>query len=260
MKYFFAVSDLNKWESYMKPNQVENVLLSFAFIKEKPKMEQIVKEAKCVFIDSGAHTFNSENKYEKGNYWQYLKEYVSFLKKNWKYIYCYAELDIEQIVGQDEVEEYWKYLVSEGVESKAVRAWHPNYHDFDYFKKICKDSNFVAIGGSWQKHLSNKEVLKLIKYAYDNGVKIHGFGFSGNGIYDYPFFSVDSSSWLQAEIYGSFYKFENGKFICQKSAKKGGRELIHLKNYVDRTRLQVAEYLEYEKFITRLCEKRKIIW
>lgn len=113
---------------------------------------------------------------------------------------------------------------------------------------MCRNYDYIAIGGlvlgaKKQEYPSYK---KLVEYAAIRGIKVHGLGFTKTKILkEYPFYSVDSSSWVMGAVMGKQkHLFENGIITIQKIDTKGKR--------LDTNKLcahNLAQWVLYQKYM-----------
>ena len=245
---------------------------------------------KLVFVDSGAHSFFSEDETlanagvhskktkTKGTPEDYFKKYVVWLKENYQHYDYFAELDIGEIVGQKRVREWREILKKNGLYSKCVSVYHPSVMSIDDYKNMLKDSEskYVALEGD----RSNRKRLpynKLIKIAYDQGIKVHGFAMTKREVMKkYPFYSVDSTTWKVGVQYGTipyFYKTQVEKIDYGKNIKK--EKLLKIIKDIDLDKLYckdkktarqyllqlgIKAYKLANKYYTKLWEQRNIKW
>ena len=134
-------------------------------------------------------------------------------------------------------------------------------------------SKYVAIEGD-RKSRARLNYNKIIKPAYERGIKVHGFAMTKTSVLNtFPFYSVDSTSWLQGEMFGNIPFYQNGKIIRIKYGQK--KEFIKktkelntnmlFKNGKKIRRKYILElginaYKQYEQYYTKLWKKRNINW
>lgn len=219
MKVFLAGSG---WEKLWMPRNFYsfNRLESFAYISKKE--ETIIKKYKDFLLDSGAFTYLNGLKSEKVNWDDYIEKYASFI--NLHNIDLFFELDIDSIVGIKEVERLRDKL--EKLTSKnCIPVWHKS-RGLDYWKKMCKNYSYIAIGGIVTKEIKQSEhniFYSLLEIAKKYNCKVHGLGYTNlKGIEKYRFYSVDSTSWLSGNRFGSVYWF-NGRTMKKQNKKQGQR-------------------------------------
>ena len=238
-----------------------------------------------IIIDSGAHTFFSEkgvdragvvkkNTQTKETYRQYIDNYYKWLMACKDYIDYFVELDIGEIVGQKKVDEWYNELKVKGLDSKCIRVYHPKCCPKGWWEEQIKTntSKYVGIEGKRFGKVTI-DYKKLIKQAYDKGVKVHGFAMTGiKDITTYPFYSVDSTSWQAGVRFGTLPVFD--KKSCSIKQKRYSDinkwdKSMNLADYyndnkkVGRMALSkqgIKSFHELEDYVTNLWIKRNIVW
>lgn len=206
------------------------ILESFYYVKEQG--EWIIKMRpffKDFLLDSGAFTYLNGAK-KNVNWDKYIEEYADFINKH--KIDLFIELDIDSVVGIKEVERLRNKLENL-TGKKSIPVWHKS-RGLEYWKKITKEYDYVAIGGIVTQEIKRSEYdvfYPLLKIATLNKCNVHGLGFTNmDGLKKYKFYSVDSTAWLYGNRGGFLYKF-NGKGIDKISPKnlrlKGKEGAIH---------------------------------
>lgn len=163
-----------------------------------------------LFLDSGAFSAWSQNTKID------IKKYIKFIKKNEKVIDVYANLDV---IGS--AKGTWKnQLKMEKAGLKPLPVFHVG-EDFSYLKRYIKKYDYLALGGMVGKpkpELKNwlNKVWPLLcdKHGMPK-LKIHGFGLTSLTLMlRYPWYSVDSTSWVVTGRMGSIYipRFKDGKW------------------------------------------------
>lgn len=219
-----------------------NILQSYYYCNEFTE-KVIIPSCENFMLDSGAFTFFSSGKCVDWN--KYIKKYAEFIVKN--DIKLFFELDIDVLIGYENV-----LLLRKKLElltnRKCIPVWHKS-RGLNEFIKMCKEYDYVAIGGIVSKEITPKEYKyfpKLIKIAHDNGAKIHGLGFTNLvGLTKYHFDSVDSTSWVSGNRFGSIYRF-NGKTMI-KYDKKQGQRLSDSKKVAIHNFKEWVKFAEYAK-------------
>lgn len=182
------------------------ILDSFFYMKER-QMPSFL-QAKDLLVDSGAFTFLNSNIVNL-DLTDYIDKYIKFIN-NFK-IRHYFELDVDSVKNLKYVETVRRELENQtGV--KPIPVWHKS-RGVNYFKDMCEEYKYVAIGGIVTKEIKPKEYSKLIplvNYAHKKGVKVHGLGFTRfKDLKRIHFDSVDSSSWSSGARFGKAYQFNS---------------------------------------------------
>lgn len=202
------------------------------FIKILPYLDDVL-------IDSGAFTFMQNKKTTNIDWEDYVERYGNFIKK-YK-IKKYFELDIDKIVGYEEVKRLRKKL-EDIVGWKCIPVFHRS-RGKEEFLKLIKEYDYIALGGIAIKDIKRNE-YKYFKWfideAHKNNCKIHGLGFTNlEGIKKFHFDSVDSTSWTTGNRFGAVYKF-NGKTVIKYDKPKGTR--------VKAREVAINNFIEWVKF------------
>lgn len=243
---------------------------------------------KVIFIDSGAHSFFTENhslgisatgfKKKKAKKQdspeEYFEKYIAWLIENIDYIDYFAELDIGELVGQETVLGWRKRLKEAGIYNKCVTVYHPKVMTFDNYIEMLEDSEskYIALEGD-RKNRNRLPYNELIMEAYSRGIKVHGFAMTKSDIFlKYGFYSVDSASWKSGTMYGTLSTFKHMtiKTIDCKDKKevfkikKINLELLNHEEYKTNSqyKYQIAAegYNRMSEFLTKVWVKRGVIW
>jgi len=163
---------------------------------------QKIHYSKCT---SGAPQFLADFSFnDKADVRQYLDNYVEFIKKYAVQCPLYVNLDI--IYNADES---WKNQMY--MESKGLRPI-PVYHfgeDIRHWKRMVDEYDYIGIGGVAGGVTLNQFVNfadPAFEYLWQKkpDCKVHGFAVTSHQLMTrYPFWSVDSTTWLKHAAYGN---------------------------------------------------------
>jgi len=196
----------------------KNTLWSYFYLKSKEdwRLKQLfdyLRHHKIkVFIDSGAFSlFGSQKKETFRENWEqalhFTRDFILFLEKWWDYIDCFAEMDLDTIIGYEKVLEL-RNMFPKKMRSKMMPVFHPETRDFKIWQQECNDFPYVALG-SCAKGNSDFYYQEKLNYSHKIGTKVHGFALVNTDILaKFPFYSADSSSWLAANRWGSVFLFD----------------------------------------------------
>jgi len=180
-----------------------------------------------LFLDSGA--FSAWSRGVKID----IEEYISFIKKHSDVISIYANLDV--IGGDSGVpgeETARRTLENQRIMEKAGLSPLPVFHygePYEYLEKYVEEYDYIALG------VAGNSGVKLVpwlnecfsKYICDEDglpkVKVHGFAVTSLKLMImYPWFSVDSTSWVITSRMGSIFvpRYRNGKWIYDEQSWK----------------------------------------
>lgn len=205
---------------------IREILVSYFYIRKNfsywRRMLPTFKGEGGIFMtDSGAFSFMGKYdpedpecaKYRTEEFWlPYLFEYLKWIKENREYIFSVVNLDLDMLVGEDIVnkwnETYFEPLEREGYQ--VIYVAHPTdkRDSLSRLKYYCGKYSYVGA------NRSNKEdaakIYQMIKYYH---CRIHGFAWTEIDLLKhYPFFSVDSVTWLGGVRFGTTYNYDGKNF------------------------------------------------
>ncbi len=155
--------------------------------------------------DSGAaqmvadFTFNANADVRK-----YIKNYAEFIKKYHAQLMEYVNLDI--IYNADESWKNQQYLESEGL--RPIPVYHFG-EDIKHWKRMVDNYDYIGIGGV-AGGVTLGQFVNFADPAFEYlwqtkpDCKVHGFAVTSHQLMTrYPFWSVDSTTWLKHAAYGN---------------------------------------------------------
>lgn len=215
-----------KWSGDYNKEIINNnpyILESFYYLRKNPDfLVRLRPFFKDFLLDSGAFTFMQDKK-NKTDWDNYVEDYAEFINRY--SVDLFFELDIDSVVGIREVERL-RAKLEKLTNKKCIPVWHRS-RGKDYWLQMIKDYKYVAIGGIVSKEITQKDYHFFpwfIETARKEKCKVHALGFTNlTGLTKYPFYSVDSTSWLYGNRGGFLYYF-NGQEI-KKILRPAGMKL-----------------------------------
>ena len=165
-----------------------------------------------LFLDSGAFSA-----WQRGETLQ-VEDYIKFIKE---YDGCFGHYSVLDIIGDAE-----GTLRNQHIMEEAGLQPIPCYHYGEptkYLEHYLANYDYIAIGGL-AKNRTRDEIFNFLDHAFDvicdaRGipvVRVHGFGLSSlRVLFRYPWYSVDSTSWLLGSRVGYIFvprKLPNGEW------------------------------------------------
>lgn len=218
-----------------------------------------------LFLDSGAFSAFSKGVEIK------IDAYISFLKENINYLEVYSVLDV---IGNPEATfENQEYMESKGL--KPLPCFHYG-EDVKYLKLYLDKYDYIALGG--MVPISTKDLMIWLdnlfsSYICDSKglpkVKIHGFGMTSLDLMlRYPWYSVDSTSWVMTSRFGSIYvpQRKQGKWaydqnswkVCVSNRSPSNKEEgKHYNTFSPMEQKVILDYLDMKGFKLGKSEFRK---
>lgn len=200
----------------------------------------VFKHAEFFMLDSGAFSFMTGS--GSADFDSYLTRYIEFIKKY--DIDLFFELDVDSIVGYGKVKEMRKRLERE-TGKRCIPVWHVS-RGMNEFVSLCKEYDYIAIGGLVTKEIPQKDFMKLqklIEIAHKCGCKVHGLGFTYLKYLPLiKFDSVDSSSWTSGRRFGSIYQFNGKSLVTYK------RKDARVESYADADANNLREWIKFQRY------------
>ncbi len=181
-------------------------LESFHYLRRVSAAAKYYREKKKdIFLDSGAFSmFTQKIKVDLG-------EYASYIKKNQDIIHIASNLD--EIGRGKEKESYRNQKTLERMGAKIQPVHHARDDDKWLLKYMAEGYDYIFLGGmvpetskylkEWLDHIFGKYLTRKDGSAK---IKVHGFGLTTVDLMRrYPWYSVDSTSWVLAGRFGNIY-------------------------------------------------------
>ena len=187
---------------------------------EKNWFEVNMKNKVDLFLDSGAYSAWSQGLEID------IQEYIDFIKEHQDVIEVYANLDV---IGNAETT--WKnQMIMEKAGLKPIPVFHYK-DDRKWLKRYLKRGyDYIALGGlvtSDRASIFNFLDDMFLNYLCDSSgipiAKVHGFGLTSLRLMlRYPWYSVDSTSWVMTGRTGAVYvpRYAGGEWIYDKDSWK----------------------------------------
>lgn len=196
---------LNEHEQNIVQN-LPHILESYHYINSQKIVEQMRADGAKVFLDSGAfsaHTLGVTIP---------IEEYCDYIKRNMDILRIEDGVVMASVLDGigDPLKTWRNQLTMEALGAKPLPCFHfgedPRYLDW-YVERY----DYITIGGmvgksvdsliTWLDRIWEKN---LVDGSGNAKIKVHAFGITSVTIMErYPWYSCDSSSWIQSAAFGS---------------------------------------------------------
>lgn len=237
---------------------VANYLESYHYINKESYVARIRKDEKKVFLDSGAFSAFSKGVHvDLPTYCLYIKKNVDIIDKV-DGILCASVLDS---IG-DAQGTYENQVAMERLGTKPLPCFHYG-EDERYLEWYIAHYDYITIGGMVPISTPQLRIwLDRIwdKYLVDGSgrpkIRVHGFGLTSLVLtQNYPWFSVDSSTWVMWAANGFILLPREGKQLnisAQSPTRKKARQHFDTFTDVERERYQEAIDVDGHSTVERL--------
>lgn len=186
--------------------QVPHLLESYHYVKSKRWTEDLRRCGAKVFLDSGAYSaFTLGATLD-------LNDYVEYIKKNKDIILVEDGVLMASVLDGigDPLQTYRNQLQMEEMGVRPLPCFHAG-EDERYLEYYISNYDYITLGGMVGAHTKQLMIwLDRIwdKYLTDGSgrarCKVHGFGITSIPLMErYPWYSCDSSSWVQMTAFGA---------------------------------------------------------
>jgi hypothetical protein len=250
---YTRLTDAEKWHRNNHPY----ILESYHYISKERYVEQIREDKQRVFLDSGAYSA-----YTKGVEID-IPEYCSYVKRNEDIlvndegIYLFSVLD--QIHFTDKIASaggtYRNQIAMEALGVKPLPCFHYG-EDEKALEYYIKNYSYITLGG--MVPISTPQLCFWLdriwsKYLTDGSgrprVKVHGFGLTAVDLMvRYPWWSVDSSSWVQIAVHGNILLPDHGSIAISSDSPRTKEQNYHYDNFAPIHREYIKGFIESKGF------------
>lgn len=205
-------------------NSLQYLLESYHYVQKQKFVDSMREDSVKVFLDSGA--FSS---YTQGVTVS-LEGYVDYIKRNMDLIRIEDNLVMASVLDAigDPLQTYRNQLNMEALGITPLPCFHSG-EDEKYLEHYIRNYDYITLGGMVGG--SKKQLMTWLdriwdKYLVDGSghakIKVHGFGITSNAIMErYPWWSCDSSSWVQSAAFGTITTPDHGTInVSEKSPSR----------------------------------------
>jgi hypothetical protein len=201
-----------------------HILESYHYIGSQRYIDQMRADNAQVFLDSGAFSaFTLGVTIDLPTYCEYIKRNMDL----WRVEDGVVMASVLDGIG-DPLQTYRNQLHMEALGAKPLPCFHAG-EDERYLEYYVQNYEYITLGGmvgSSTKQLCIWLDRMWERYLTDGSgrprLKVHGFGITAIPIMErYPWYSVDSSSWIQSAAFGSIITPEHGPMsVSEKSPSR----------------------------------------
>lgn len=243
-------AELNDHEKLLVQN-LPNILESWHYVGKQSFVDAMRADNAKIFLDSGAFSA-----YTLGVNLRVV-DYCDYIKRNIDIIRVEdGDLMASVLDGIGDPLQTWRN--QQEMEMRGVRPL-PCFHageDFAYLDHYVNNYEYITLGGLvgastqqlqiwldrvWDKH--------LVDGAGRAKIKVHGFGITSRPLMArYPWYSCDSSSWIQSASFGAIETPDWGPMQVSEKSPSRHAQGQHVCNLTEIEQNNVFRYLESQGF------------
>lgn len=260
---------------------IRNFLMSYEYLKGRG-IKQLKKYPDMhLFIDSGAYTYQNDPQYESWTEEQWvtqIKEYLAWAKKHKDSIFAIADLDLQYLpnVGYEKVYEWRKQYFEPFMLETGIPVCFIYHEDgLEEWEYMCKRYPYVGLSLAIDKVDGGSDILRqMFIIAEKYNTLCQGMASTNTKLLmQYPFYTVDSTTWLAGLKYGEISVFTGTKMTRIKKdqfetkafpmismyKEKFDFDLIRQEDTTEMIRVNAYAFVEAEKFV-RDRLRSKMYW
>jgi hypothetical protein len=243
---------------FVKLNEVEqgivtgipHILESYHYVNSQRHVDDMRRQGAKVFLDSGAFSAHSLGVAID------IDAYCDYIKRNMDILRIEDGAVMASVLDGigDPLQTYRNQLYMESQGAKPLPCFHFG-EDIRYLEWYVANYEYITIGGLVRRTAEDQRVwLDRIWPTMLDGsgrpkLKVHAFGMTAPWLMErYPWYSVDSSSWIQAAAFGSIFTSEHGPIAVSSSSPARHDTGRHLTTLTDPERASVEAMLERKGF------------
>lgn len=215
---------------------IKNFLMSYEYLKGKGNSQLKKYPDMSLFIDSGAYTYMNDPKYEEYTVEQWeeqIKKYLSWAERHKSQIFAIADLDLQYIVGNEQVYEWRKKYF----EPFMLRTGIPvcfMYHEegLQQWEYMCKRYPYVGMSLSVDGDIDEGLLKEMFRIAEKYNALVQGMASTRTALLTkFPFYTVDSTTWNVGLKYGEISVWNSTKMGRIKKADFKSKAFPIIMNY-----------------------------
>ena len=204
---FFSGVEYESYLDILYNIGARNFLMSYEYLKGKGHSQLKKYNDMHLFIDSGAFTYMNDPKYKDYTVEQWEKqihEYLAWAKKHKDSIFAIADLDLQYIVGYEQVYEWRKKYFEPFMLETGIPVCFIYHEDGDeYWEYMCKRYPYVGFSLNVDASTGSADLREKFRVAEKHNSLVQGMASTNTAMLtEFPFYTVDSTTWNVGLKYG----------------------------------------------------------
>lgn len=278
LSIFFSGVEQESYLDVLYNLGIRNFLMSYEYVKGRGSGQLKKYSDMHLFIDSGAYTYQNDPKYEEYTEEQWEKqivEYLAWARKHKGQIFAIADLDLQYLpnVGYEKVYEWRrKYFEPFMLETGIPVCFIYHEDGLDVWEYMCKRYPYVGFSLAIDKVEGGSNQLKeMFRIAEKHNALCQGMASTNTKmLLQYPFYTVDSTTWLAGIKYGEMSVWNKTKMhrvvkndyetrafpIVKTYDHKFDIDLLRAEDTVETIGVNAYAFIEAEKYIRERLKSR----
>lgn len=257
---------------------IRNFLMSYEYLKGKGHGQLKKYSDMHLFIDSGGYTYNTNPEYESYTVEQWeeqIEKYLAWVERHKDSIFAIADLDLQNLVGYEKVKEWREKYFEPFMLRTGIPVCFIYHNDGDdIWEYMCKRYPYIGISLNVEGSIDENDLREKFRVAEKYNALVQGMASTRTSLLtDFPFYTVDSTTWNVGLKYGEISVWNSTKMSRIKKADFETKafpiiskydmpfdfDLIREEDKTEMIRVNAYAFVQAEKYIhTRL--KARMYW
>lgn len=212
---FFSGVEYETYLDILYSMGIRNFLMSYEYLKGKGHGQLKKYPDMHLFIDSGAYTYMNDPKYAEYSVEQWeeqIREYLVWAKRHKDSIFAICELDLQYLVGNEQVYEWRKkYFEPFMLETGIPVCFMYHEEGMQQWEYMCKRYPYVGMSLAVD---NATEIQAMFRIAEKYNTLCQGMASTNTALLiNYPFYTVDSTTWNVGLKFGEISVWTGTKMI-----------------------------------------------
>lgn len=260
MILYFAGAESGYYGDILKEAGVQNVLESAYYLNYVHEPNEL--KFPGYLLDSGGFTLRKYGREMS------VEKYADYLNK-WNVPIAFNLDTADWFESESNLA-----VLSARTKTKLIPVYH--YSDWvnpktrDGIIQMSMDHDYISVAGLGAPSVVERgKFYEWVFSKVHTRARIHGLGATViSHILNFPFFSVDSTTWINAQKFGQWIEFKNGRIVKHQSLRVQAQRSepkftnVNVMTFEHkRFLIQSAKtFMEFAEYVTRLWESRGIVW
>lgn len=231
--------------------RIPHILESYHYVNSQKFVDVMRQQGAKVFLDSGAFSAYHLKVHIS------IDDYCDYIIRNRDILRVEDGAVMASVLDGigDALKTYQNQLYMERKGAKPLPCFHFG-EDTRYLDWYVERYDYITIGGLVGRPAKDVQVWldriwenHMLDGSGNARLKVHAFGMTSPDLMKrYPWYSVDSSSWIQAAAFGSIFTSEYGPIAVSKDSPSIHEAGRHMNTLTDIEREYVAQLLQQKGF------------
>lgn len=223
LSIFYSGVEYESYLDILHDLGIRNFLMSYEYLKGKGVSQLKKYPDMHLFIDSGAYTYITNPEYESYTVEQWeeqIHKYLNWARKHKDSIFAIADLDLQYLVGNEKVYEWRKKYFEPFMLETGIPVCFIYHEEGDaQWEYMCKRYPYIGLSLNVDGNIDEADLREKFRIAEKYNTLVQGMASTRTQMLtEYPFYTVDSTTWNVGLKYGEISVWNETKMSRIKKA------------------------------------------